>query len=210
MFRRISMAALALLIAAPLAAQAPAGWQMRVDQSANAADPDDVPEVTFPEVSNGFRVDTGPAVTLWHPDNTASGSFTLKGTFTMHEPSSHANYYGLVYGGGDLAGPSQNYLYFLVAQNGTFLVKHRANDDTTHDVQARTEHSAVATPGDNGHSTNVLEVRVNANQTEFVINGTVVHTAPKSGMAARSDGTWGVRVNHVLPGIQISDLSLTR
>ena len=210
MFRRISMAALALLIAAPLAAQAPAGWQMRVDQSTNAADPDDVPEVTFPEVSNGFRVDTGPAVTLWNPDNTASGSFTLKGTFTMHEPSSHANYYGLVYGGGDLAGSGQNYLYFLVAQNGTFLVKHRANNDTTHDVQARTEHSAVATPGDNGHSTNVLEVRVSANQTEFVVNGTVVHTAPKSGMAARSDGNWGVRVNHVLPGIQISDLSLTR
>jgi len=210
MFRRISMAALALLIAAPLAAQAPAGWQMRVDQSTNAADPDDVPEVTFPEVSNGFRVSTGPAVTLWNPDNTASGSYTLKGTFTMHEPSSHANYYGLVYGGGDLAGSGQNYLYFLVAQNGTFLVKHRANNDTTHDVQARTEHSAVATPGENGHSTNVLEVRVSANQTEFVVNGTVVHTAPKSGMAARSDGNWGVRVNHVLPAIQISDLSVTR
>jgi len=204
------MAALALLIAAPLAAQAPPGWQMRVDQSTNAADPDDVPEVTFPEVSNGFRVNTGPAVTLWNPDNTASGSFTLKGTFTMHEPSSHANYYGLVYGGGDLAGSGQNYLYFLVAQNGTFLVKHRANDDTTHDVQARTEHSAVATPGEDGHSINVLEVRVSADQTEFVVNGTVVHTAPKSGMAARSDGNWGVRVNHVLPGIQISDLSVTR
>jgi hypothetical protein len=210
MFRRISMAALALLIAAPLAAQAPAGWQMRVDQSTNAADPDDVPEVTFPEVSSGFRVSTGPAVTLWNPDNTASGSFTLKGTFTMHEPSSHANYYGLVYGGGDLAGSGQNYLYFLVAQNGTFLVKHRANNDTTHDVQARTEHSAVATPGENGHSTNVLEVRVSANQTEFVINGTVVHTAPKSGMAARADGNWGVRVNHVLPSIHVSDLSVTR
>ena len=210
MFRRISMAALALLIAAPLAAQAPAGWQMRVDQSTNAADPDDVPDVTFPEVSNGFRVSTGPAVTLWNPANTASGSYTLNGTFTMHEPSSHANYYGLVYGGGDLAGSGQNYLYFLVAQNGTFLVKHRANNDTTHDVQARTEHSAVATPGENGHSTNVLEVRVSANQTEFVVNGTVVHTAPKSGMAARSDGNWGVRVNHVLPAIQISDLSVTR
>ena len=210
MIRRISVAALALLIAAPLAAQAPPGWQMRVDQSTNAADPDDVPEVTFPEVSDGFRVNTGPAVTLWNPDNTASGSYTLTGTFTMHEPSGHTNYYGLVYGGGALDGPRQNYLYFLVAQNGTFLVKHRANDDTTHDVQARTEHSAVAMPGENGHSTNVLEVRVGADQTEFVVNGTVVHTAPKSGMAARTDGNWGVRVNHVLPGIQITELSVSR
>ena len=210
MIRRISVAALALMIAAPLAAQAPAGWQMRLDQSTNVADPDDVPEVSFPEVSDGFRVSTGPAVTMWNPSNTASGTYNLKGTFTMHEPSGHTNYYGLVYGGGSLDGPRQNYLYFLVAQNGTFLVKHRANDDTTHDVQVRTEHAAVAMPGENGHSTNVLEVRVGADQTEFVVNGTVVHTAPKSGMAARSDGNWGVRVNHTLPAIQITELSVSR
>ena len=43
MTRRISMAALALLIAAPLAVQAQEGFHMRVDQSQNAADPDDVP-----------------------------------------------------------------------------------------------------------------------------------------------------------------------
>jgi hypothetical protein len=209
MIRRISMTVFALLMVVPLAAQAPAGWDMRLDNSTNAADPDDVPEVTFPEVSDGFRVDTGPAVTLWDPDNTATGAYTLKGTFTLHEPSGHANYYGLVYGGGGLDGPRQNYLYFLVAQNGTFLVKHRAGDETTHDVQPRTEHAAVAMPGENGHSTNVLEVRVGADQTEFVVNGTVVHTAPQSGMAARTDGIWGVRVNHVIPGVQVTDLGVT-
>ena len=210
MIRRISMAALALLIAGPLTAQTPSGWQMRVDKSTNAADPDDVPEVTFPMVSSGFQVNTGPAVTMWNPDNTASGTYTLKGTFTLQKPSGHTNYYGLVYGGGALDGPRQNYLYFLVAQNGNFLVKHRAGDETTHDVQASTEHAAVVKPDASGQSVNVLEVRVGADQTEFVVNGTVVHTAPKSGMAARTDGNWGVRVNHVIPGVLITGLSVTR
>ena len=33
MIRRISLTALVLLIAVPLSAQAPEGWQLRVDQS---------------------------------------------------------------------------------------------------------------------------------------------------------------------------------
>ena len=37
MIRRLSMALFALMIAAPLAAQAPDGWQMRLDRSTNAA-----------------------------------------------------------------------------------------------------------------------------------------------------------------------------
>ena len=60
MIRTLSAAALALLVAAPLAAQAPDGWQSRVDRSTNAADPDNVPEVTIrPAASTltlfGFR-----------------------------------------------------------------------------------------------------------------------------------------------------------
>ena len=40
MLRRLSLAALALLVAVPLSAQAPAGYMMRVDRSTDAADPD--------------------------------------------------------------------------------------------------------------------------------------------------------------------------
>jgi hypothetical protein len=98
---------------------------MRVDRSTNPSDPDDVPEVKFMTMGNGFHVTTGPAVTLWHPSNTATGTYTLRGTFTLMRPSGHVNYYGLVFGGSELDGPQQSYLYFLVAQNGTFLVNHR-------------------------------------------------------------------------------------
>ena len=209
MIRRISMAFLALMIAVPLAAQTSAGLQLRLDRSTDAADPDDVPNVTVADVGGGFQINTGPAVTAWNSDNTASGTYTLSGTFTLIEPSGHVNYYGLVYGAGAMEGSGQNYLYFLVAQDGSYLVKHRAGDETTHDIQGRTQHSAVATPDGNGRSVNALEVRVGSDATQFVVNGVVVFTAPKAGMAARTDGIWGVRVNHVIPGMLIEGLGAT-
>ena len=210
MIRRISLAALALLIALPVAAQAPAGLQLRLDRSTSAEDPDDVPNVTVTTVGSGFQVATGPAVTAWNSENTAMGAYTLKGTFTLLEASSHVNYYGLVYGGGQLEGSRQNYLYFLIGQDGTYLVKHRAGDETTHDIQGRTSHSAVVAMDANGRSVNALEVRVGADATDFVVNGVVVHSTPKSGMAGRTDGIWGVRVNHVLPAILVEGLGVSQ
>lgn len=210
MIRHVSSVALALLIAAPLAAQAPAGLQLRLDHSTNAEDPDDVPNVTVTASGDGFQVRTGPAVTAWNSDDMATGTYTLSGTFTLLEPSGHVNYYGLIYGGGDLEGAGQNYLYFLVAQDGSYLVKHRAGNETTHDIQGRTPHSAVAAADANGRSVNALQVRVGTDATDFVVNGQVVYTAPKSGMAARTDGIWGVRVNHVLPAILVEGLGVTQ
>ncbi len=208
MIRRISMAVFALMIAAPLAAQAPAGWQMRLDESTSAADPDDVPDVTVTAASNGFQVGTGPAVVMWNPTNTTTGAYTLKGTFRMLEPSGHNNYYGLMYGGADLSASSQNYQYFLIGQNGSYIIKHRANSETVHDIMGRTPSDAVNQPGGNGTSSNELQVRVGTSEIEFVINGTVVHTAANSGMAGRTDGIWGVRINHVLPAIVVEGLEV--
>ncbi len=208
MIRRISMTFLALMIAVPLAAQT-SGLQLRVDRSTDVNDPDDVPNVTIANVGSGFQINTGPAVTAWNSNNTASGNYTLSGRFTLLEPSGHVNYYGLVYGAGGMEGAGQNYLYFLVAQNGSYIVKHRAGNETTHDIQGRTPHSAVVTPDANGRSVNALEVRVGADATDFVVNGVVVFTAPKTGMAARTDGIWGVRVNHVIPGVLIEGLGVT-
>ena len=209
MTRRIAIAAFALLIAVPAAAQAPDGWQMRLDRSTNALDPDDVPNVTVNRVADGFEVHTGPAVTMWSPSNTASGNFTLEANFTLLEPSGHVNYYGLIYGAGALEADRQNYIYFLVAQNGSYVIRHRAGNETVHDIMGRTPHDAITTPDADGQSANHLEVRVGASETQFVVNGTVVHTAARSGMVARSDGIWGIRINHVIPGVRVEGLRVT-
>ena len=210
MVRKILFTLAALSLVAPLALEAQMNLHMRVDRSTNESDPDDVPDVTVEHVgADAIRVGTGPAVVLWADDHTASRPYTLSGTFTLEEPSSHANYYGFVYGGEDLAGAGQSYLYFLVAQNGTYIVKHR-DGETVSDIQGRTPNEAIRTPGDDGQSVNRLEVRVGQNRTEYVVNGTVVHAVDHAGMAAQTDGIWGVRVNHVIPSLLISDLTIGR
>lgn len=196
MLRRLFLIAVLTAIAVPLAAQAPDGWMVRVDRSTNAADPDDTPKVKFVTMGKGMHVTSGPAGTYWHPNNSAMGNFTARATFVLTKPSGHTNYYGLIFGGEDIGGPKQNYIYFMVAQDGTFAIRHRAGEET-HDIQ-RGKHQAVAQPGADGRSTNALEVRVAGNTVSYVVNGTVVHTTPKSGMTAKTDGLVGIRVNHLL------------
>jgi hypothetical protein len=192
----------------PLAAQAPDGWRIRVDRSANASDPDDVPDLKVASVGKGFRSTGGPAGTFWNPANRATGNYTVRATFNLMKPSGHTNYYGLVFGGSDLEGAAQKYVYFLVAQNGTFLIRSRAGDQVQ-DVQARMPHAAVQRPGAEGRSTNTLEVRVAGNTVSYVVNGTVVHSGPKSGATATTDGIAGVRINHVLD-VQVENFEVVR
>ena len=197
MKRFLSAALLALLVSAPLAAQDPKGWKVRADRSTQATDPDAAGDIKFTTMGTGLHAVNPQAGVYWNPANTAKGSYTLKGTFTLMKPSGHTNYYGLVFGGNDLAAANQSYLYFLIAQDGSWLVKHRAGD-ASHSVGAKTPNEAIKKPGADGKSTNELEVRVLADKIDFAVNGTVVYSAPKSGMTSTTDGIYGIRVNHLL------------
>jgi hypothetical protein len=100
MKRHVIVAALALL-AVPLVlqAQAPTGWKMRVDRSTSASDPDAPGEIKFVTMGSGFHATNPQAAVYWNAANTATGTYTLKGTFTQIKPSGHTNYFGLVFGG---------------------------------------------------------------------------------------------------------------
>ena len=90
--RRIPIAALALVLAAPLLAQAPKGWKQRVDRSTSASDPDGSGNITFVTSGSGFHATNPAAAVYWNPANTATGAYTVKGTFTLMKPSGHNNY----------------------------------------------------------------------------------------------------------------------
>src|ERR1043166_4622252 len=151
----VYLAMLALAGVASLSAQSPKGWKVRVDRSTSASDPDAAGSITFVTSGSGFHATNPQAAVYWNPANTASGNYTLKGTFTLMKPSGHVNYYGLVFGGSALEGPQQSYLYFVIAQNGTWLIKRREGDATSN-VAAKTPNDAVKKPGDDGKSTNAL------------------------------------------------------
>jgi len=199
---------LTLVSAIALAAQAPQGWKMRIDRRATASDPDAAGPVKFVTTGSGFRATNPVAAVFWKPGSTATGNYTLKGTFTLMRPSPHVNYYGLIFGGKDLEGPGQSYLYFVVAQDGTWLLKRR-DGNATQDLTRYTPNAAIKKLDASGKSTNALEVRVTADKIEYVVNGTPVHTTPKTGQTANTDGIYGFRINHLLD-VEVDGLAVSK
>jgi hypothetical protein len=216
MKRYLALAVAALAIATvTLSAQSTltstAGWKQRVDASTEASDPDPAGDVKFDAIAGGFHTANPKAAVFYHPSNTATGNYTLKGTFSQNARSSHVNYIGFVFGGKDLGGPTESYTYFLVApQNGTFLVKQRtgAGAQDTKDVVTRMPSDAIVKLDAAGKAANTMEVRVSATKIDYVVNGTVVTSTPKAGI--NTDGIWGMRVNHALPDVSITALSMTK
>ena len=209
MKRYIAVAVLALLAVVPLSAQAPAGWKMRVDRSMNASDPDAPGPIKFVVKGSGFQATNPQAAVYWKPSNTVTGDYTLKGTFTLINTTGHGEYYGLIFGGSELEGAGQDYLYFMVNHDGDWLVKRRNGGSTSQVASSGGPSDAVKKAGANGMSTNALEVRVAPNKIEFVVNGTVVNTTPKTGPAAKTDGIYGIRINHMLE-VQVDGFAVTK
>jgi len=181
---------------------------MRVDRSTSASDPDAAGDIKFMAMGQSFHAINPQAAVFWNPANTATGAYALKATFTLLKPSGHTNYYGLVFGGHNLDAETQNYLYFLVAQDGTWLVKRR-DGAATANISNKAANDAVKKPDASGRSVNELEVRVAADKIDYVVNGVVVNSTPKTGPTAVTDGIAGIRVNHLLE-VQIDGFALTK
>src|SRR5580704_11562335 len=121
---RIFLAVLVMMFAvSPLLAQVPKGWMLRVDRSTTASDPDAPGNIKLVVTGAGFHATTPQAATFWNSANTVTGNYALKGTFTLIKSTGYLEYYGLIFGGSNLEGADQNYLYFLVTDDGTWLVK---------------------------------------------------------------------------------------
>ena len=200
----VSVVLIVLFAVASLVAQGTAGWQVRVDRSTNATDPDASGDVKFMAMGSGFHAVNPQAAVYWNPANTAADSYSLRGQFTQLMVSDHTNYFGLVFGGSDLGGAQQAYVYFMVAQDGTWLIKRR-DGDNAEDVAKRAS-PAVRRLNANGQSTNTLDVRITGNTIVYSVNGTTVHTMPKVGIT--TDGTYGFRVNHRLE-VQVDDFGVS-
>ena len=100
------------------------------------------------------------------------------------KPSNHTNYYGLVFGGQRARRPVADLHVFPGRAGRPFLIKQR-NGEQTSDVQRDGKNAAIKMPDNTGKSVNVLEVRVAGDTISYVVNGTVVHTTPKSGATRR-------------------------
>jgi hypothetical protein len=200
---------LLLLLASPLAAQArkpakpadpdrpvkgggslPAGWSARTDDDGKEAD------VKFVTMDKGYHVTLGPATILWRAADKVDAPFRAVALFTQTRPTQHAEGYGLFVGGQDLGGGGEKYTYFLIRQDGKFLIKKRDGGATSNITSNWTAHPAILRPNSAGQSTNRLEVTVGRNRLAFAVNGKEVYTADPRLIDAK--GIVGLRVNHNL------------
>lgn len=191
--RLSTITALLLAFPAVISAQAlPAGWTAR---------PDDDGKLTNAHIvtmGDGIHVTLGPAVILYKASTNGKGPFHTLATFTQTRPTEHAEGYGLFAGGHDLAGPAESYVYFLVRQDGTYLIKRRDGDKTSDISKGWVADPAVHKPDAKGAATNLLEIdhKRDPSKVVFLVNGKAVHTADAGAMDL--DGIVGLRVNHNL------------
>jgi hypothetical protein len=189
--------ALIATLAVPIAAQAQSGWKVRIDGSQTATAPDANPTLKVAATGKGFHVTGGPGAIVWDPARTVKGVYSVRATFTLMKPGDNVTHYGLAFGANDLEGSAPAYVYFTIAQDGTYQVRHRAGEAVTE--LDKSLHVAIRKPDASGRSTNTLEVQVAPTAVSYLVNGAVVAATPtRAGTGSpteRTDGSVGVRID---------------
>lgn len=168
----------------------PAGWSVRLDSGSTKPD-----GVKVTPMGGGIHFMTGPAGIYWRAADTKKGAYEVHASFSQMEPSAHPEAYGLFVGGADLAAAGQKYTYFLVRQDGRFMISKRDGAKVT-PIVPWTENVAVKKTDAKAKGTNMLSIVVAADKVRFLVNGTEVNSQPLA--AVDGAGIAGLRVNHNL------------
>jgi hypothetical protein len=180
------------------------GWMGKIDANEEKSG-QTLNNAKLAKEGNGLHVTTGPAVTYWNPANKASGSYTVKATFTEQKYmnlNSHPHPYGIVVAGNDLGTDQQSYLYCAAYGNGNFIVRGFGPAPFQANGRRGEANEAVhkaAGPGE--PVTQEIAVSVKGDKIECAINGTVVGSYDKSALVTEgklksTDGVYGIRFGH--------------
>jgi len=190
-----------------MAQRRPAGWQVRLDQGEHTDHGAD--SLVFVNMKAGFRVTTGPAGIMWHPDSVGRGDFTVEITLHLFDTQGRDREgYGLFVGGRDLAADGQSYTYFLLRNDGRFIIKQRQGAETSTLVEW-TNHEAINrwSTASGASVKNLLAVKALGKDVQFVVNGKVVQTLLRA--QVNPDGFFGVRANHGM-NLQVDRITRTK
>jgi hypothetical protein len=177
----------------------PDGWKARFDDASAKLE-----DVIVDEKDGALTFTTGPAAIYWKGDK-AEKDYDFTATFSQLKPTAMAEAYGMFIAGQDLDKDTQRYTYFLIRQDGKYLIKTRDGAGTKTivdwtDAPSMKEPKGVKT-------SNTLEIRATANSVQFVIDSKPVHAMTRDQVGP--DGTAGVRINHNL-NIQVSKYAIKK
>lgn len=178
------------------------GWWARLDDPKESRT-----GFRFFTMGTGLHATTGPNVILFDADEDWEGPYTTKATFTMTKPASHQVAYGLFVGGQDLDNDKQRYTYFVIRQDGKFLIRKRTGAATANVAGDWADHAAIQKPNAQGSQTNELSIQVGRDTVTFLANGQTVATQPAK--AVDVVGISGLRIGHGLD-VQIEGFSVTQ
>lgn len=179
----------------------PDGWQGRVDRANQQ-----ITDVRFMAMGSGFHAITGPHVVLWNPERRATGSYTASASFRQDRAPERREGFGLLVGGRDLNGAGQDYLYFLIRHDGSYMIRHRAGTEV-HTLADWTQHDAIAKPTATDGASNTVAIESAADEVRFLVNGQVVNRLARVPML-NTDGVVGFRIGHHLD-VHITEFAIT-
>jgi hypothetical protein len=201
MLRRALLIALIALITVPIAAQTP-GWKVRLDGSASVTAFDANPGLKILPTEKGFHLTGGPSAVIYDPSNTVKPIYRVRATFTQLKKADTNAYYGLFFGGNGMDGASPEYVYFAIAQDGSFIIRHRAGDKV--DEMDKSLHYAIKKPDANGKAVNTLDVQVAPTGVSYVVNGAVVDATPTRAAIAGNSFTVAEKIGGIV-GVRSDD-----
>src|SRR5947207_8892593 len=190
MLRRALLVALLALVTVPIAAQGPAGWKVRPDGGNTT--------LSVMPTEKGFQLAGGPGI-FFNPANTVKPIYRVRAVFTQLKAPAKPTYYGLFFGGNEMDGTAPEYVYFAIAQDGSFIIRHRAGAQV--DEMDKSLHYAIKKPDAAGKAVNTLEVQVAPTAVSYLVNGAVVDATPTRGgtgaftETAKDAGIVGVRID---------------
>ena len=188
MFRRALLIALIVGVTLPVGAQGPAGWRIRPDGGSAVAAASSSPTLAIAPTEKGFRLTGGPGV-IFDPKNTVKPIYRVRATFTQLKAPAKKTYYGLFFGGNDMEGATPTYVYFAIAQDGSFLIRHREGDKID---------------DASGKSVNILEVQVAPTAVSYLVNGAVVDATPTRSAIAGNSFTVAEKIGGIV-GVRSDD-----
>lgn len=192
------------------------GWTGKIDAKEEAAGMT-LKSAKLAKDGDALHVTTGPAVTYWHPDNKATGDYTVKATF--NEPkymslNNHPHPYGLIIAGNDLGTDQQSYLYCAAYGNGKFIVRGFGPAPFQMNGRGAEDPAVNKAAGVGQPVTQEIAISVKGDKVECSINNKVVASYDKSalvtdGKLKSTDGIYGVRFAHNTEAL-VTGLKMTK
>ncbi|MEJ2615702.1 MAG: hypothetical protein P8Z35_12145 [Ignavibacteriaceae bacterium] len=178
----------------------PKYWEVRLDKTDENKD-----DIKVTRDSNYNHFVTGPAAIYYNTKNAEYGLYKIEAEFIQVKPSKHPEGYGLFFAGKNLQKDNQNYIYFLIRQDGKYLIKERNGKDTKEIVNWISDDN-INSQNKNGQTINKLTITVNQRVVIFGANGRAVKFFKKS-LFDKTVGIVGLRINHNL-NVKVSGLKI--